>query len=144
LWQQGIELRQAHLFSANHHGLALDFFHLQTDGKPLPPDLTRLVGQAILNQLHIARSDEAGLPEIRGKFTLSEIRPGECCLRFESEHDTPGTVYALCHRVFHRLHGDIHGLTAHSTRRGSLISIYLKLPPDLPLDDAIHIVAGWG
>ena len=142
LWQQGIELRQAHLFSANHHGLALDFFHLHTNGKPLPPDLAKLVEQAIVNQLHIAPSDEATLPEIHGEFTLSEIRPGECCLRFESEHNTPGAVYAICYRIFHRLHGDIHGLTAHSTRRGILISIYLKLPPDLPLDEAKRVMEG--
>lgn len=141
LWQQGIDLRQAHLFSANHHGLALDFFHLHTDGKALPPDLTRLVEQAILNQLHIAPADEASLPEIHGKFSLSEIRPGECCLRFESERDTPGTVYAMCYRVFRRLRGDIHGLTAHSTRRGNHISIYLKLPPELPFDQARRIIA---
>jgi hypothetical protein len=144
LWEQGIELRQAHLFSAIHQGLALDFFHLHTNGKPLPPDLVKLVGQAILNQLHIAPSDEATLPEIHGKFTLSETRPGECCLRFESEQNTPGTVYAICYQVFRKLHGDIHGLTAHSTRRATLVSIYLKLPPDLPLDEAKRIVAGWG
>lgn len=140
LWRQGIELRQAHLFSAEHHGLALDFFHLQTDGETLPPELIGIVERAIAGQLHIAASDEATLPEIDGAFTLSEIRPGVCCLRFESERETPGAVYALCYMVFQRLRGDIHGLTAHRTRRGNLISIYLKLPPDLPLDGARAIV----
>ena len=85
---------------------------------------------------------ELPLPEIHGDITLSETRVGECCLRFESGQDTPGSVYALCFRVFQRLHGDIHGLTAHSTRRGNFISIYLKLPSDLPLDEARRIVTG--
>jgi hypothetical protein len=34
-WQQKIDLRQAHMFSAMHHGLALDFFHLPPRDKPL-------------------------------------------------------------------------------------------------------------
>jgi hypothetical protein len=144
LWRQGIELRQAHLFSAMNQGLALDFFHIASGGKELPADLTRTVQQAIRQHLHIAVEDEAALPEIRGSLSLTESRPGQCCLRFESSQNERGHVYALCYKVFRHLHGDIHGLTAHSTRHGAFVSVYHHLPPDLSLSEAQQIVAGWG
>ena len=84
---------------ARHHhrrGLALDFFHLHTDGKALPADLTWIVGRGILDQLHIAPSNETSLPEIHGDITLSETRTGKCCPRSESGQDIPESVYALC------------------------------------------------
>ncbi|NIP93782.1 MAG: hypothetical protein GWO24_10095, partial [Akkermansiaceae bacterium] len=43
LWRRGMQLRQAHLFSAMHHGLALDFFHLAPE--------TSVVGPGVLKEL---------------------------------------------------------------------------------------------
>ncbi len=128
LWQRGIELQQAHLFSASKQGLALDFFHLHTGGTPLPRELTKSVEQAILQRSHLAPEDAAALPVTDGTCTLTEVRPGQCCLRFESLHDTPGTIYALCYKIFRHLQGNIHGLTAYRTRRSSIITIYCQLP----------------
>ena len=90
LWQSQVELRQAHLFSTMNHGLALDFFHLAPGKKPLPKDLLGIVEDAILVQRHIAESDEAGLPRIDGRFTLTESRPDQHCLRFETSRDAGG------------------------------------------------------
>jgi hypothetical protein len=143
LSQQGIELRQAHLFSATNQGLALDFFHLSADASPLPSDLPKIVEQAIIKQRHIAPADEAALPNLEGKFTLTEVRPGQCCLRFESEQDKRGTVYALCYKVFRHLQGNIHGLTAYSTARSAFVSVYHNLPHGKKFEDARRIVAGW-
>lgn len=143
LWKEGVEVSQAHLFSAVHQGLALDFFHLPTDRESPSPDLPGIVEHAILNQLHIAPGDEATLPEIHGKFTLSDIRPGEYCLRLECGHHTRGATYALCYRVFHQLRGDIHGLVSFKNHRSSFVSIYLNLPKDLSHDEAQQIVEGW-
>lgn len=143
LWQQGVDLRQAHLFSAMNHSLALDFFHISSAGKELPADLSRIVEQSIRQQLHITVQDEAALPEIRGTLSLTESRPGQCCLRFESSQDKRGNVYALCYKVFRHLQGNIHGLTAHSTRHSASISVYHHLPLGRPLSEATQIVAGW-
>ena len=144
LSREGIELRQAHLFSAMNFGLALDFFHIHFQGKPLPPDLTKTVEEAIREQRHIADADEATLPIIHGKYSLSELRPGHVCLRFESREDTRGMVYALCYKVFRYLQGNIHGLTAYTTKKSVFDSVYLNLPKKMSFADAQRIVAGWG
>jgi hypothetical protein len=34
VWQSQVELRQAHLFLAMNHGLAVDFFHLAPGESP--------------------------------------------------------------------------------------------------------------
>lgn len=144
LWHQGLDLRQAHLFSAMHQGLALDFFHLHSGGRALPHDLATGVEQAIMEQRHISPEDEATIPAIHGTCTLTEIHPGECCLRSESDQDTRGTVYALCYKIFRHLGGNIHGLTAYSTRRRTVVSVYHKLPSARTFDQAREIVVGWG
>ena len=143
LCQQGIELRQAHLFSAMNFGLALDFFHIHSPGKPLPSDLSKVVEEAIRNHRHIADADEATLPVIHGNYSLTELRPGHVCLRFESSEDTRGMVYALCYKVFRYLQGNIHGLTAYTTRKSAFVAVYLNLPKKISLSEAQRIVAGW-
>ena len=140
LWQSQVELRQAHLFSAMNHGLALDFFHLATGAKPLRQDLTGIVEDAIRAHRHIAVCDEAGLPPIRGRFMLTESRPSQHCLRFETSCDAGGLIYALTYKVFRYLEGNIHGLTAHTARGHAYISVYYSLPPGKALDEARAIV----
>jgi hypothetical protein len=140
LWHQGLDLRQAHLFSAMHYGLALDFFHVAQQDKPLPASLPRTVEAAIQQQLFIAEADEPGLPRVPGAHSLREWQPGQCCLRFETTHDARGTIYALSYKVFRHLRGNIFGLTAHSARGNAYVTIYLSLPDDLPLAQAQAIV----
>jgi len=141
LWQHQVDLRQAHLFSAMRHGLALDFFHLGPRDKPLPQGLAKSVEDAIQRRLHIGDTDEANLPRAVGEFSLREWRPGRYCLRFESSQDHGGLIYALSYKVFRRLHGNIFGLTAGTGRGNAYISVYLSLPDDLSLQQAQAIVA---
>jgi hypothetical protein len=141
LWHQGIDLRQAHLFSAMHHGLALDFFHLLPGGKPWGRELVRAIEEAIRTQSCIADRDEAILPRLSGRTTLREWRPGQYCLRHETRTESGGLVYALAYKVFRHLRGNIFGLVAHAARGSAFVSAYHSLPPDLPLSHAQHIVA---
>ena len=140
LWQSQVDLRQAHLFSAMNHGLALDFFHLAPGTKPLRQDLSGIVEDAICAHRHIAESDEAGLPPIEGRFTLTESRPGQHCLRFETSRIGGGLIYALTYKVFRYLEGNIHGLTAHTARGNAYISVYYSLPAGKLLNEARAIV----
>jgi Putative nucleotidyltransferase DUF294 len=140
LWQNQVELRQAHLFSAMNHGLALDFFHIAPGEKPIRQDLSRIVEEAIRTHRHIATSDEAGLPLFDGRFILTESRPGQHWLRFETSRHAGGLIYALTYKVFRYLEGNIHGLTAHTARGNAYISIYYSLPAGKALDEARAIV----
>ena len=140
-WHLRIGLRQAHLFSATQHGLALDFFHVQPGDKALPPDLARIIEDAIQQRRYIGEADEASLPRISGNVSLREWRPGLYCLRFETSQDTSGLVYALAYEVFRHLRGNIFGLTAHATRGRAYVSVYHSLPADLALEQAQAIVA---
>lgn len=135
-WHQGIDIRQAHMFSATSHGLVLDFFHLPPRDQPLAPDLTRLIEEAIQRQLYIAESDEANLPPVMGKATLREWRPGQFCLRFETTGEARGLIYALTYKIFRHLRGNIFGLTAHTARGRGFVSVYHSLPGDLSLAQA--------
>jgi hypothetical protein len=139
-WHHQVEVRQAHLFSAMHHGLALDFFHVPPRDQPLPPDLTRVLEEAIQGQLYIAEEDEARLPKMSGTATLREWRPGQYCLRFETAQAANGLIYGLTYRVFRHLHGNIFGLTAHANRGKAYVSVYHDLP-DLSLEEAREITA---
>jgi len=140
LWKSQVDLRQAHLFSAMNHGLALDFFHLAPGAKPLRQDLSGIVEDAIRAQRHIAEADEAGLPPIDGLFMLTESRPGQHRLRFETSRGSGGLIYALTYKVFRYLEGNIHGLTAHTARGNAYISIYYSLPARKSLNETRAIV----
>jgi hypothetical protein len=140
-WHQKIDLRQAHLFSAMHHGLALDFFHVPPRDKPLMPDLTRIIEDAIQRQLYIGESDASNLPRILGVAALREWRPGLYCLRFETTQDVNGLIYALTYKIFRHLRGNIFGLTAHAARGRGFVSVYHSLPPDLSLEQAQALTA---
>ena len=141
LWHQNIDLRQAHLFSAMHHRLALDFFHVAPGERPLPQEVTRFVEDAIRRQLFIANSDEAGLPRIAGSASLREWRPGLHCLRFETSEDASGLVYVLTYKIFRHLQGDIFGMKAHTAHGRAYVSVYHRLPDGLSLDKAQAITA---
>jgi len=139
-WQNKIELRQAHLFSAMNHGLALDFFHISPCEQRHLPKLKQSLADAIQRQLYIAESDEANLPGLTGGLFLRDWRPGQCCLRLETSQDVSGLIYALTHKVYRHLRGNIFGLTAHAAGGKAYISVYLSLPPDLSLEQAQIIV----
>lgn len=143
LWHSQVELRQAHLFSAMNHGLALDFFHLAPGEQPLRPDLPAIVEEAIRTRRHIADADEATLPAIEGQLTLAESRPGQHRLRIETSHHSGGLIYTLTYKVFRHLAGNIHALTARSVRERTYISIYCSLPPGRGLGEARAIIAQW-
>jgi hypothetical protein len=140
-WRQQIQVRQAHLFSAMHQGLALDFFHLPPRDKPLLPDLTRLIEDAIQQRLFIGEADESNLPRAAGIATLREWRAGLYCLRYETTEDFSGLIYAMTYRIFRHLRGNIFGLTAHAARGQAFVSIYHSLPTDLSLQQAQMITA---
>jgi len=141
LWHQKIDLRQAHLFSATNHRLALDFFHLAPQKRALPPEIIRFLEDAIQRQLFIADSDEAALPRIAGSASLREWRHGLHCLRFETSEDISGLVYVLTYKIFRHLRGDIFGLRAHSVPGRAYVSVYHRLPPDLSIEEAHAITA---
>jgi hypothetical protein len=67
---------------------------------------------------------------------LTESRPGQHCLRFETSRDSGGLIYALTYKVFWCLEGNIHGRTAHTPRANAYISIYCGLPAGKVLDEA--------
>lgn len=139
LWQQEISLRQAHLFSARNYGLALDFFHLPGNKKP-PESLPRLITEAIRQRRFIREEDESSLPALQGQLTLREWRPGQFCLRFDTEEDSSGLVYALAYRVFRYLEGAIFSLNAHATRGRAFVSVYFSPPEGMLLQQAQAIV----
>ena len=136
-----VGLRQAHLFSASHYGLALDFFHVAPRDEPLPPDLTRFIEDAIQNRRFIGESDEATLPQAKGSISLKEWRPGQFCLRFEAAREVNGLIYAVTYKVFRHLRGNIFGLTAQAARDRAYVTVYHSLPPGLSLEQAQAIAA---
>ncbi|MEA3207745.1 MAG: [protein-PII] uridylyltransferase [Chthoniobacter sp.] len=139
-WHHGIALRQAHLFSAVNHGLALDFFHLAPRGRTLGPELARSIEDAIQRQLYIGPDDEAALPRLAEHVTLKEWRPELHCLWAETTGDISSLIYVLTYKVFRYLGGNVFGLTAHTGRTGAWVSIYHSLPPGRSLEEARAIV----
>ena len=139
LWRRGVNLEQAHLFSAMQHGLALDFFHLAPSPHPVDPDLLRGVEAAIRERRHI--DADAAVPSLaQGDTTLQERRAGLYLLRHETTVDAGGLVYALAYHVFRHLGGNIFALDARATRHGAFVSVYLGLPSGMDLDTAQEIV----
>lgn len=140
LFSQGVRLCQAHFFCAGHHGLALDFFHLQPGDAPISEGLLAAVMDAIEGRLFIAEEDEATLPDIDGEISLNEWSSDLFHLQVESTTDRDGAVYAICCKLFRRLRGNIFGLSAETSNGNATVSAYHSLPPDLALDDARAIV----
>ena len=140
LWKLGIHLRQAHLFCAANRGLALDFFHVAPGLRPIPGDLPRIIEDAIRNHLHISVADEALLPPLDNRPTLDATPSGNYRLRYETDSDTGGLVYALSFKVFRHLGGGIHCLTANSARSRAYITVIHNLPPERSLEEARAIV----
>ncbi len=143
IWKSGYSLAQANLFSAINYGLALDFFHVSPSGPAPSEDLARRVESAIREHRHISPDDERHLAKLHGELALEEVRPGQYRLRHDTPEDIAGLVYALCCRVFRDLRGNIHGLKSQVARGQSFISIYLSLPPDLPLEQAQRLMEAW-
>ena len=139
-WHHGIALRQAHLFTAMNHGLALDFFHLAPHGKAVGPELARAVEDAIQRQLYIGADDEAGLPRVAGRMTLEEWRPGLHCLRAETSGDVGALIYVLTCRIFRHFGGSVFALTARMGRAGAWVSVYHSLPAGRSLEEARAIL----
>lgn len=143
LWQHHLNLRQAHLFCATNHQLALDFFHLAPGTAAIPADLPRLIEDAISRQLHIGEADEALLPPLVGEAELDATPSGNYRLRYETDRDTGGLVYALSYKVFRHLGGGIHCLTANTVRGRTYITVIHSLPDHRSLTEARGIVARW-
>ena len=141
LWHQKIDLRQAHLFSAARHRLALDFFHVAPGEHQSLTEAARFIEEAVRRRLYIAESDEAGLPQITGTTSLREWRNGLHCLRFEAPEDAVGLVYVLTYKIFRYLRGDIFALSAQVARGRTYVAVYHRLPDELSLDEARAIVA---
>ncbi|MCB1225916.1 MAG: hypothetical protein KDK99_08925 [Verrucomicrobiales bacterium] len=144
LFRQGIPLRQAHLFSASQHGLALDFFHVAVAKTVSAQDLSAAVETAIRERRHLEDFEESSLPALSGTFTLTQARSGDFRLRFESPKDEPGQVHALCWRAWRDLEANIHGLISVAGRSGSNIALDLTLPPHLDAAAAHRRIAAWG
>ncbi len=140
LWEQHVNLRQAHLFCAANHQLALDFFHLVQGTQALPADLPRIIEQAIRDQLHISDADEALLPPLDSRPLLDATPAGNFRLRYETTSDTGGLIYALSFKVFRHLGGSIHCLTANSARGRTYITVLHSLPQGRSLAAARKIV----
>ncbi len=140
LWEQHVNLRQAHLFCAANHQLALDFFHLVQGTQALPTDLPRIIEQAIRDQLHISDADEALLPPLDSRPLLDATPAGNFRLRYETTSDTGGLIYALSFKVFRHLGGSIHCLTANSARGRTYITVLHSLPQGRSLAAARKIV----
>jgi hypothetical protein len=140
LWHQKIDLRQAHLFSAARHRLALDFFHVAPGEQVAMTEAARLVEEAIRQRRFIAESDEALLPQITGTASLREWRNGLHCLRFEAPEEASGLIYVLTYKVFRHLQGDIFALSAQVARGRTYVAVYHRLPGGLPLEQAKRIV----
>lgn len=139
--RHGIELRQAHFFSAARYRLALDFFHLAMDDRPLPSGLLKSIEDAIRERLHISEADEAALPRLKGRLTLEAWHPGLYRLQFETGDAHQGLLYALACKVHRHLRANIFGLTAHGRRGKAFIAVYHNLPAGMTLDQAQRIVA---
>ena len=139
LWKERIAISQAHFFSATNHRLALDFFHL-APGSTVPAGLPRTIEEAVRSRRHLAASDEPALPRLTSHLDLGESRPGQFRLRCEAERDTGELIYTLCLKILRHLRGDIHGLSASTTRAGTFITIRHTLSASLTLDEAQRIV----
>ena len=140
LWGQQVNLRQAHLFCAANHQLALDFFHLAQGAQALPADLPRIIEQAIRGHLHISGADEALLPPLECHPSLDATPAGNFRLRYETTSDAGGLIYALSLKVFRHLGGSIHCLTANSARGRAYITVLLSLPQGCSLAEARKII----
>ncbi|MBP7949960.1 MAG: hypothetical protein KA004_09920 [Verrucomicrobiales bacterium] len=143
LFRHGVELLQAHLFSAETFRLALDFFHVAATGKPLPSGLCQDIARAIRERAFISVEDEAALPEIVGAATLTRQTGGICRLKFESSRNQPGIVYALSYLVHRRLGGNIYALNAQVHGSRASVQVYHTLGAGVALEAAAQQVRDW-
>lgn len=141
LWQNGVRLRQAHLFSSVHHKLAVDFFHIEPAGETFPENLAGIVENRVNEGLIVEEAVGQTLPLVEGTVSLVEWRPRQYCLKYEGIQDTDGLIYALTFKLFKLLQANIFGLTAYQTRRRVFVSIYLNLPENFSFDEASRLVA---
>jgi hypothetical protein len=146
-WKLGVQLSQAHLFSAETYGLALDFFHLAPppEGRDFPSsaEISREVTVAIVERKYISLDDEINLPDVAQNVTLSESGSHLYQLRAETDGDVGALIYYLACKAYRRLHANIYGLAAHTGKGKAWVSIYLRLPTDMKFEDALAEVEGW-
>jgi hypothetical protein len=138
LWRLGVPLRQAHLFSATKHGLALDFFHLARMNKALGTQELRSIEDSIQRRLHIGEESEMSVASGAESVELHEIRPGIYCLEAETSGEIGAFVYLLTYTVFRHLGGNVFGLAAHAAKMGerrSKVMVYHSLPAG---EDLVH------
>ncbi len=121
LWKRGMQLRQAHLFSARNHGLAFDFFHLAPEGTAASPEVLRELEEEILQEKFIGDEVAEGISLVQWQSRLY-------CLRAETSGDVGALVYELTWKVFRLFGANIFGLAAHAGCDSSYVSVYHDLP----------------
>lgn len=143
LWQAGVPLRQAHLFSSETHRVALDFFHLAPgeDG-PLPPGLVKTVEEAIQRRAHIGDGVRAGLPRVGDGLTITPWR-ASFRMSAETAGDVGGLIYALTYHIFRDLGGNVHGLTAQSRKGRAIVDVYFESRSGMDLEEARREARRW-
>lgn len=128
MWKHGIGLRQAHLFSAARHRLALDFFHLAPDAPAVGPQQLRELEQAIHQREYIGDASEANIPQVAESVSLVPWESNLYCMRAETSGDVGALVYELTWKVYRHLGANIFGLAAHTGHESAYVSVYHNLP----------------
>lgn len=146
-WKLGIELRQAHLFSASSYGLALDFFHLApADPDHQGPGITELMSEvatSIVEHKFISDEDEANLPDVARNIAIRDTGADLYQLRAETRGDVGALIYYLTCKAYRRLGANVHGLAAHTGKDSARVSVYLTLPGNTDLAEAERNVRKW-
>ncbi|MDA1066317.1 MAG: hypothetical protein O3C43_07425 [Verrucomicrobia bacterium] len=140
LWQNGVRLTQAHLFSSSNHNLAIDFFHIEPMGKSFPENMARIIEKRVNEGLVVEEAVGVSPPKLKGGVSLVEWRPGQYSLKYEGNEDRDGLIFSLTFGIFKYLNANIFGLTAYKTRRGVFASVYLNLPETISFEEARQLV----
>ena len=140
LWQNGVRLLQAHLFSSSNHKLAIDFFHIEPIGEFFPENMARIIETRVNEGLAVEEAVGVSPPKLEGSVSLVEWRPNQYSLKYEGDEDRDDLIFSLTFGIFKYLNADIFGLTAYKTRRGVFASVYLNLPENLSFEEARQLV----
>jgi hypothetical protein len=143
LWHMGIPLRQAHLFSAASHGLALDFFHLARMTKSIGPHEFRAIEESIKDRRYLNESADEPLQGNAEAVSLEEIRPGLHRLTAETSGEIGAFIYLMTLSVFRYLEGNVFGLSVQPPHAGhrARVTVYHSLPATRTLQAARAILA---
>ena len=139
---KGIQLLQAHLFSARRYNLVLDFFHVVLEDRSTGASLAKDLENIIREDPFSEAPDDHTLPKIGGRVTLERWDDGgRYHLQAETADTTSGLIHSLTYQIYKHLRANIFGLSAYTAKGTAYISVYHDLPPDLSLELAQTIVA---